>query len=297
MYIYRLYGLCVHSEVFLPNGPPGEGEADLRVLLRDLDDEELDLEPSRSDRVWGSILNDLQFLIEGGSTIVIDNRGRIDEARIAAYLGGVLFATVLRQRGFLTLHASAVARDGQAIAFVGESRWGKSTLAAYFCRMGYQLVNDDLLVIDPTAEPAAALSGMPEVNLWDDVGPALHNDFAAMPSTTWADNKRIITQERSIDGACRLVRLYLLSPPDAQQAMSRVLTKQEALLAFVCHSRVNNVLSDHSDQGMNLTNCAWLARQVQTVLLGHHRSPDRLPELFAEIEADIDSDAKAGVSK
>jgi hypothetical protein len=54
-------------------------------------------------------------------------------------------AALLRhRRGGVTLHASSVARQGVAIACIGESGVGKSTLAAQLCRgPGVQLLSDD----------------------------------------------------------------------------------------------------------------------------------------------------------
>jgi len=46
------------------------------------------------------------------------------------------------------LHASAVQLDGHAVAIVGASGMGKSTLAAALCRNGCGLVADDVLRID-----------------------------------------------------------------------------------------------------------------------------------------------------
>jgi len=51
---------------------------------------------------------------------------------------------VLRDRW--PLHASAIAWDGVAVAFVGGSGAGKSTIAALCCLEGGQLLTDDLLV-------------------------------------------------------------------------------------------------------------------------------------------------------
>ena len=49
-----------------------------------------------------------------------------------------LFLLLLRQRGLLTLHASVIRSKGKDyIGFVGDSGYGKSTLAEYFSQQGY----------------------------------------------------------------------------------------------------------------------------------------------------------------
>ncbi len=60
-------------------------------------------------------------------------------------LTGTIAAYLLTLGGALVLHASAVEVDGGALAFVGTSGQGKSTVAALCCASGYPLVTDDLL--------------------------------------------------------------------------------------------------------------------------------------------------------
>lgn len=70
---------------------------------------------------------------------------------------------LLRQlRGELGLHGSAVAFDGRALAFVGGSGFGKSTIAAALCANGATLLADDAVALtvdtDRTlVEPTEAL--------------------------------------------------------------------------------------------------------------------------------------------
>ena len=48
---------------------------------------------------------------------------------------------------FLPLHASAVVTSGGITAFAGHSGAGKSTIAAFMCSLGHELVTDDVLPI------------------------------------------------------------------------------------------------------------------------------------------------------
>lgn len=60
-----------------------------------------------------------------------------------------LFAQLLTIRGDCVLHASAVEKDGLALAFVGAPGTGKSTIAAVLCAAGARLITDDVLRIVP----------------------------------------------------------------------------------------------------------------------------------------------------
>ena len=64
---------------------------------------------------------------------------------LALLTSGSLVATVLALRGETVLHASAVAVEERAVAFVAHSGVGKSTLAALACTRGACFITDDLL--------------------------------------------------------------------------------------------------------------------------------------------------------
>jgi hypothetical protein len=81
-------------------------------------------------------------------------------------LAGTVTAFLLTLRGQTVLHASAVAIDGVALAFVGQSGRGKSTVAALLCLAGAELVTDDVLVVDPNP-PVTCIGGAPELRLRD----------------------------------------------------------------------------------------------------------------------------------
>jgi hypothetical protein len=68
---------------------------------------------------------------------------------------GTVTAFLLAMSGRCVLHASAVDLGGRALAFVGTSGQGKSTMAALFCAAGALLVTDDVLPLefDPPAGP------------------------------------------------------------------------------------------------------------------------------------------------
>jgi hypothetical protein len=61
---------------------------------------------------------------------------------------GALLAVHLKLRHELVLHASAVQLGAGAVAFVGASGMGKSTLAALLCAHGGAIVSDDVLRVD-----------------------------------------------------------------------------------------------------------------------------------------------------
>jgi hypothetical protein len=79
-------------------------------------------------------------------------------------LTGTVVAFLLALRGESVLHASAVFADGAALAFVGQSGRGKSTIAALLCIAGAELVTDDVLTID-AGPPVTCIGGASELRL------------------------------------------------------------------------------------------------------------------------------------
>lgn len=83
------------------------------------------------------------------------------------YLNQVLPLALSRQ-GRLVLHASAIAVGEFAIAFIGESGRGKSTLAASFAGAGRPFLTDDGLQLAWDGQALIAQPSHPSLRLWED---------------------------------------------------------------------------------------------------------------------------------
>ncbi len=73
------------------------------------------------------------------------------------------FAAVLN--GLEVFHASAVVIDGQAVAFVGPSRSGKTSLALELCRHGASFLADDVLALERDGTVLVGHPGTPVAGL------------------------------------------------------------------------------------------------------------------------------------
>jgi len=80
-------------------------------------------------------------------------------------LGQALSFALVKQR-FEPLHATAVVVKDHAVAFLGGSAFGKSTLAACFLDSGYRLLTDDLLMLQESARGVLAYPGPPRIKLF-----------------------------------------------------------------------------------------------------------------------------------
>src|SRR5581483_12273022 len=69
------------------------------------------------------------------------------------------FAALLH--GLEVFHASAIVRDGEAVAFVGPSRAGKTSLALELCARGARFLADDVLALERRGETLLGHPGSP----------------------------------------------------------------------------------------------------------------------------------------
>lgn len=169
MTTYRLHGLTVASTVGLATDvtAPDARRVDLRVAtgagLAGVDDGRGDLllDHRVQGRRWYAAVRDddgVRFEVPGcGRFHLSRDLGSLTcEASAGAGAGllpvmvaGNVLAFLLALRGWPVLHASAVEVEAGALAIVGLSGMGKSTLAAMLCAAGAGLVTDDVLRVDP----------------------------------------------------------------------------------------------------------------------------------------------------
>ena len=91
-----------------------------------------------------------------GRTITLHPDPRADPGLPPLLLGGSGVAHALAADGVSALHASAVEVDGSAVAFIGVSGQGKSTIAGLLCASGYRAVADDILRCEVAADSSGA---------------------------------------------------------------------------------------------------------------------------------------------
>jgi hypothetical protein len=168
-YHYRTCGLTIASDIAVPGLASGVCEsADFHVSVgRHAEAREMltqerirYLSPERFEdgtpqlTVWTDSSGAHRLRYSDGTEFIVDSRGTrvhvdwtdpLTEADAAVYLLGPVLGFVMRLRGMVALHASAVMIDGRATAFVGEAWTGKSTTAAAFAALGCQVLSDDLL--------------------------------------------------------------------------------------------------------------------------------------------------------
>ncbi len=178
-YAYRLAALKLASDFDLPGLLPWNGLADARadIVIRlgqtparlEAADHVAPVFQTQGNRYLLLLPGTGRMLVREGCEVTVEPEPGADPTAIRAILTGPIQAVLWHQRGLLPLCGNAIVIDGQAIALVGPSASGKSTLAASLSMKGYMPMADGLCVIDTSDDrPAAILPGMPHLQLWRD---------------------------------------------------------------------------------------------------------------------------------
>jgi hypothetical protein len=131
------------------------------------------------------------------------------EALRLAILGPSL-ALVLHQRGLFILHASAIAINGAAVAFMASHGGGKSTMAAVLRARGYTVVSDDVAAVN--LDDNTVVPSFPQLKLWPSVLSTLGMLPEDLPQVHPAVEKRAFRfAEGFPDCSLPLQRLYVLA--------------------------------------------------------------------------------------
>ena len=216
----------------------------------------------------------------------------------ATYLLGPVMAFVLRLRGIVCLHASAVAVEDRALALLGPGGAGKSTTAAVFARLGYAVLADDALAVLERGESFLAQPAYPRVRLWPESVRALYGSDEALPLLTPNWEKRYLTldenQESFQPDPLPLAAIYILDERSKQAAEPAIETvaPQAALVSLITNSYVNYLL----DKTMRSQEFDFLGRLVNRVPVRRVlplAGPEHLPGLCGVIAEDFRSLVRA----
>ena len=178
-----------------------------------------------------------------------------DESARFLFLNQVMPLALSRQ-GTLVFHASAVEIDGQAVAFMGESGRGKSTLAASFATNGFRFLTDDGLVVESSEGQWRIAPSHPSIRLWEDSQEALLGaDALTAPPLQYTSKSRFLAGNEIVfcDQPRVLHRVYFLGEGSDQGPPFERLKPGEALIELLRHSFLldieeRQVLAAHFDE-------------------------------------------------
>lgn len=183
-------------------------------------------------------LGDYEVSHDGTEVICFPVPSVTEETSRHLFLNQVLPLALARQ-GMLVLHASAVEIGDSAVAFIGASGMGKSTLAASFATNGFRFLTDDGLLLEPRQDACYVLPSHPSIRLWDDSQDALIGvEVNIAPPVQFTRKVRFLAGESVAfcDQARPLRRIYFLGENFDSPLEFVSMSPALALIELVKHS-------------------------------------------------------------
>lgn len=212
-------------------------------------------------------------------------------SRVVAHLFlAQVLPLALSQRGRLVLHASAVATQHGAVAFLGAAGQGKSTLSASFVRRSFPLLTDDGLLLVEDGTMLAGVPSYPEIRLWPDVLAVLGDSGLETHDVAHRTGKKRLTIDRGPWMFSRepvpVRRMYVLGrakPARSRAVTITALTPREAFIELVKHTyRLD--LDDHTRLRDEFDSIGRIAARPSLIYrLAFRRDLSRLPVVQAAI--------------
>ncbi len=198
-----------------------------------------------------------RFQFSDGADFLVDSEGRRIWARwrepktlegVSIQLLSIILGFVLRLRGQISLHASAVVIAGRAVALAGPGGTGKSTTAAAFAQRGHRVLTDDTTVLKQVAGDFYIQPDRPELRLWPESSAMLFGSPEALPRMMPDWEKRLLDLERygfrTAQQPRPLAAVYVINgePLNSHRSAIRGLRGAEGVVALVANSLVTRLL-------------------------------------------------------
>lgn len=276
---------CTQQEWYISNYQDENGEPGLSIWKL-----------NQNGYFWIRYSDQTQFVIDAqGAQIWAIWPDSLTLEDTATYLLGPILGWVLRLRGVVCLHASAVVVDGKVLAFVGDTGAGKSTTAAAFARAGYGVLSDDVVALVDKENHFLVQPAYPRIRLWSDSAIALYGKFDILPrivptSQTW--DKRYLDLNQAgyqfPQQALPLTAIYLLDGRSDQKQAPHIetISVSAGLVSLVGNTYGNYLL----DQGMRKREFELLGRLIKSVSMRQvipHCDTAKLPQLVDAVLADF----------
>lgn len=210
----------------------------------------------------------------------------------ATYLLGPVLGYILRRRGVVCLHASAVTVAERAAVFVGAEGAGKSTTAAALARASHPVISDDVVALHECEGKFKVRPAYPYLSLWPDSVETLFGSQEALPrfSNRWEKRRFGLdaAELRFENRDLQLGAVYILAErlPEREARVERI-SPQMALLSLVSNTYATNIL----DSQMRAREFEFLGRMVARVAvrkLHPHSDASRLHEIANWIRNDLE---------
>jgi len=300
-YRYGVYGISLRSQVpFSLPGPEDSGfpEIEIRIGSSSFFSKMLQGVPLRPDPAawyqhaqlqdgssyvrWGELF---EFLVSAdGRRITCSWLDAASKESFQVYALGQALSFALIKRGLEPLHATSVAINGRAVAFLGDSGLGKSSLAASFLGAGYQLLTDDLLLLRENGDGFYGYPGPPRIKLFPRVAREfLKANLGGVPMNNLTTKLVIPLSEDQVCRAATPLKAICVLTSARKVSGKRLvslapLPPREAFVELL-RGTFNCLLTDPERLQRQFAAATQLVAKVPVFRLSYPRVLSRLPEV------------------
>lgn len=258
-------------------------------------------ENNSDGEIWYSVgrIDDAYFLRfeKSGDFIIHPNSNSIecrpnpgvDDDTLMHLLLNQVLPRLLVQQGNTILHAGAVAlaENSHAIAFVGPTGSGKSTLSTLFSKYGASLMTDDCLRIKSQGTETLAIPAYPSIRLWgngcDKILPK--NQYLPSLQNTRYSSKICLQYEHFPYQFCSrsipLSALYLLNPErKTPQDISITPASKSETVRFLTGNCFRLDVEDSAQLKNEFNHLVNLAKKIPAYHLSYQKKWNSIRDLY-----------------
>lgn len=206
---YQAFGLSLLSDQPIPGLLPATGEKTEAEVVIVFEKDKAQKQMHEAKSLWyesppdtiGQLLRvwvfdkdrSFLFLYSDGVSFLIDRSGKyiivswpdgLAFEDMIIYLIGPILGFVLRLRGVVCLHASAIAINDLAVAILSPAGYGKSTTAAVFATRGFPILSDDIVALSDRGDSFWVQPAYPRLHLWPSTVKELFGQEGTLPRIT-----------------------------------------------------------------------------------------------------------------
>jgi hypothetical protein len=210
----------------------------------------------------------------------------------SVYLLGQVLSFSLLAFGREPLHGTVVAVDGQAVGFVGDCGYGKSTLGAAMLARGYPVLTDDVVALEPDERLWRVHPGVPRIKLFPTIARQIlrvGHGVAMNPET--AKLVLPLRSDQTVRKTLTLKAIYVLSDP-AQRACEQAqptivqLSPRDAFVEII-RAAFNLIVLERERFATQFEFAASLASAVPVKRLSFPRRLSLLPSVCDTVLDDL----------
>jgi len=213
----------------------------------------------------------------------------IDDRTIEHLFRNNVWPFMLNRRGEMVFHAACVEIEERAIAFLGESGMGKSTLASHFATTGYRFLSDDGLWVREDGNTYMAQPNAASIRLWDESYRAvIPKGMSLAPELSFTQKSCILASDRlqHCDTPRPLNACFFLANEGVDKVLIEPLTGIHKHMAFAECSFVLDA-GDHPAMHRNFETLADFASDMTCFTLDYPRNYRSLDEIIEAVKTTL----------